>query len=234
MISAIRCTALWGGHYEHKQAGFASLDSNVTSTQTDWGVFADLKLAEHFGIKLAHDHFKARDGRKDVSNAAELTWDVTLEWTFVAGVKHTDLDTPTADQPQHGPRVDVGGKIEWHPDDTFKTYVFGQATVKKSAGVRRNNRYGAGFAMQVSEKTDLEVELSHGTTGIGGLAAINYHPTPDDKYYFGYKLDSDRDEGTPGQGATLVASFSACATNTATGSRPMARIPMTCSARSAR
>ena len=48
-------------------------------------------------------------------------------------------------------------------------------------------------------------EVSEGTTGIGALASINYDPTPDDRYYVGYKLDPDRSysSSTPLDGTDL-------------------------------
>ncbi len=181
-----------GAYFERKEAGFSTLDSNITSDQTEWGANISVDVTGRLTFGASHDFFENGEGTREAETKAEIGYDLTDSWRIVVGAGYLDLATPKASSPQDGSRFDVGARIEYAADDDQTYYAFGQATVSRSGDIRRNDRYGLGANVKLTEKVGLEGEISHGTTGIGGLAAITYDPTADDHYYFGYKLDPDR------------------------------------------
>jgi hypothetical protein len=82
--------------------------------------------------------------------------------------------------------------VTWIPDEDKSLYVFGQVTAARWGGLERNDRFGVGGQAKLTEKVGVSGEVSYGTTGLGGLAAVTYDPTADDHYYLGYRLDPDR------------------------------------------
>jgi opacity protein-like surface antigen len=110
----------------------------------------------------------------------------------VVGGSYVELATPTAKTPQFGNRGDIGAKVEYTPKKDTLLYAFGQVTIDRSGTVRRNDRVGVGAKVKLTDKIGLEAEISEGTTGLGGLAALTYDPSADKHLYVGYKLDPDR------------------------------------------
>ncbi|MEE9313836.1 MAG: hypothetical protein V3V02_04225 [Rhizobiaceae bacterium] len=45
--------------------------------------------------------------------------------------------------------------------------------------MKRNDRIGVGFDTRLTEKLGAKAEISYGTLGCGGLAALTYDPTAD-------------------------------------------------------
>ncbi|WP_420963090.1 TonB-dependent receptor [Brucella sp. IR073] len=195
-----------GGYYGEKQAGFSTLAEQVAVDERIWGAHADLELTEDTDLKLTYDDYKeGRDldfygnetgGRTKRKGEATVSKQFDEHWKASFGVSYTELRSPIAVRSgksgNDGERLDAGVKLEYAPDADHKYYVFGQGTLSRDGDVRRNDRLGVGTKFQLTEKIGLEGEISYGNSGLGGLAAINYSPTADDNYYFGYRLDPDR------------------------------------------
>lgn len=183
-----------GGYYEKREAGFSSYSHNTTIGQRVWGAHAEVKASDYLSWRLAYEDYRDDGGKEKREGNAEVEYRFDKTLALRMGVKHTHLDTANAANidPQEGTRVDVGARLTYTPDEDNKLYVFGQKTVKREGNIRRNDRYGLGFETQITEKVGVRGEVSHGTTGWGGLAALTYDPTADDHYYVGYELDPDR------------------------------------------
>jgi hypothetical protein len=195
-LTADRVEGDIGAHYERKQKGFSSLDEQVTVTKRVWGAESDVRLTDRAVGHVKFDDLAQADGRKERELNADLAYDVTSRVTVIPGVKLTDRSTGTAvvptTTPEDGKRVDAGGVIKYAWDEHTNMYVLAQATVKRSGSRKDNDRIGIGGEVPVTEKVSVYGEVSTGSTGPGGKAGIDYHPTADDQYYLGYKLDPDR------------------------------------------
>ena len=91
-------------------------------------------------------------------------------------------------------RTDVGGRLGYRWNEDRMVYVLGQGTVSLTGDRDRNDRIGIGGSTRLTEKVSLLAEISEGTSGLGGLASLDYQPTADDHYYLGYRLDPDRND----------------------------------------
>lgn len=195
-----------GGYYEKKEAGFSNLDYTIDVNQRIWGVFAEYDVSSALTLKATHDDYEDAAGKVKRDSGVELAYQMSEYWKAEFGVKYTELLDPTAaPTTEQGHRLDAGVKITWTPNDDLRLYVFGQATLDRAGTIRRNDRLGVGGEVRLSEKVSVSGEVSEGTSGFGALAAVNYDPTPDDRYYVGYKLDPDRayNSSTPLDGTDL-------------------------------
>jgi hypothetical protein len=177
-------------YFESIEGGFSSLDRQIKEDETKWGAKARIAASDHVDLLLAFDSFRSDDGRSDRELNAGIEVEASEDWTVAAGVKHRLADAPA--RLIDGSRTDVGGKITRHFGEVDSIYVFGQATVDRDGKVRRNDRVGVGGTKTLNDKTSLNLEGSYGSGGIGAAATVDYKPTADDHYYFGYKLDPDR------------------------------------------
>ena len=181
-----------GAHFEKKQAGFSTLDEDIAKDQTVWGLHAQINPTERTTVSAKYEDFKDSSGKSKRDASADVEIVLNSRWKAAIGVKHVHLSTPLGLAKENGGRTDVGAQLTYSPDDDKSVYIFGQLTAARSGGLERNDRAGVGGEMKLTEKVGVSGEVSYGTTGLGGVAALTYDPTADDHYYFGYRLDPDR------------------------------------------
>lgn len=182
-----------GGYFERKQGGFSSLDEQVTSTKRTWGADGRVKLSEQVEAHAKYDDLKSADGK----TAREVRGDVAMGFgehvTVTPVVKHSKKAAAGGMGTDDGARTDFGGVLAYRWDEATEVYVLAQKTVDRSGDRGKGDRTGIGGKMPVTEKVGVSGEVSTGSTGIGAQAGVDYHPTADDHYYLGYRLDPDRE-----------------------------------------
>jgi hypothetical protein len=177
-------------YYDEKRRGFSSLDEQIATSQKSYGAKGDIALTDHSRFTFAHDRLKAKDHTSKLQTSANIVLSVTDALNVSFGVTRTekvDLDPLLS-----GNRIDIGAKVDFELSETSSVYLFGQATVDRGGNLKRNDRIGVGGKTALTDKVDLGAEISHGSSGIGAKAQLDYKPTADDHYYLGYVLDSER------------------------------------------
>jgi hypothetical protein len=179
-------------HYTRQQAGFSSLDEQVTTGKEDYGAHLRVETGEKSDVQMGYTHAKLNDGHKDDRWEGHADMALGDHVIFSPGALYTNHVDPAAGAKDTGHRADVGARLayQWNEDQSLS--IFGQATVAKSATRQANNRAGVGGSTRLTEKSKLSGDLSYGTTGVGGQVTVDYLPTADDSYYTGYRLDPDR------------------------------------------
>jgi hypothetical protein len=178
------------GFYDFTEAGFSSLGKQVTSTETNFGFSAKVDLSEKNHADVALTHHQSADGRSDLNMNAQVEVGLGERWTLTPGISHSDKQQTSG--VDTGARTDLGARLRYDVDDNSFAYVFGQGTVERNGTRRDNHRLGVGLGTLLTEKMGLTAEVSTGSSGLGGSAKLDYKPTADDHYYFGYALDPDR------------------------------------------
>jgi hypothetical protein len=179
------------GYFDQSEAGFSSLGKQTPFAETNAGVSAKVDLSDRNSVSGSFNQHKSDDGTNKVTLNAQSEIALSDKWKFAPGIGFSK--TQTAAATNDGARTDVGAKLTYDINEQQNVYVFGQATVDRSGSRRNNNRIGVGGKTDVSEKTDLSVEISAGNSGLGAAAKLDYHPTVADHYYLGYTLDPDRE-----------------------------------------
>ncbi len=180
-----------GAYYERRDGGFSSLGYNTLRDQRIFGAAGDVELRDDVRFKLKYKNYWSDNGQTEQEGVGEVEYDWDEAWTVGVGLKLTDVTIPGL-AIRDGGRADVGVKVAHKFDDDHSLYVFGQGTARRTGNISRNDRGGIGGEVRVSDKIGLSGEVSYGTLGWGGLAAVSYDPTPEDRNYFGYKLDPER------------------------------------------
>lgn len=185
-----------GGYYEEKQAGFSSMFDQVSVDKRLWGAHADLDLSDKTRLKLIYDDFWDADGQVKREGKSMISHELDAYWKVSFGATYTELMSPNAIRSgkngYDGSRVDTGVRIDYRENDDHLYYAFGQVTAGRSGDISRNDRIGVGTEIKLTDTVGVNGEVSYGTHGIGGLAALTYDPNVDDHYYIGYRLDPDR------------------------------------------
>jgi hypothetical protein len=183
-------------YFERREGGFSSLTEDVTDTERSFGGKASVELSDKLTVKGEYDDLKVADGKVEREGKGQLEYEFSEHWTAGVGVTHSQRenadDVVDSDDDTTGKRTDIGLRLTRLWDDNNLAYVFGQVTVDRTGDRSKADRIGVGGKKQLTEKIGVEAEISTGSTGLGGLAAIDYAPTADDHYYLGYRLDPDR------------------------------------------
>jgi hypothetical protein len=182
-----------GGYLEKKQGGFSSLDDQVTVTQRSWGGEATVKLAARSAAHVKFDELKSDDGKVTQELNADAKIGIGEHVELIPGAKFTNKGDTTAGATDTGKRTDVGIVAKYVWDEGKSAYVLAQTTVDRSGTRKNNDRIGVGGEMPVTEKLSATAEVSDGSGGVGARAGLDYHPTADDHYYVGYKLEREDD-----------------------------------------
>ena len=149
-------------------------------------------MAKRVEAHVRYDDLKSADGKV----ARELTGDVAIglseHVTVTPIIKQTAKSAAGGIGTDEGTRTDVGAV-----DDPR----LGRSHVSLRSGANHGARSGIRRTMTasvlaaevpLSEKIGISGEVSEGSSGFGAKAGVDYHPTADDHYYVGYKLDPDR------------------------------------------
>lgn len=201
------------GYYQQKQAGFSTLSDQINADQRAWGSKAAIDITRQTRFTLSYDDFKEGrvysdlypqwglpglpvEGRTKRKGTTSIEHRFNERWKAIFGLSYLDINNPFATASHkrgyNGERTDAGVRLEYTPNADDMYYAFGQATLARAGDITRGDRAGVGAKYKLTDKIDLNGEISYGTTGVGALAGINYNPTAEDTYYFGYRLDPDR------------------------------------------
>jgi hypothetical protein len=184
-------------HYEHKEAGFSTLDEQVVSTKEDLVLAGSFDLSEK--VALAGDYKSSLSRGVGFERAIDVSAGIKVHnnLTIAPGVHYSDKSAASAIATDIGTRTDLGVKITYDQNNGNSAYLFGQLTAGRTGFRKRNNSFGIGGETALSDAVKASGEVSYGSNGIGGLARLAYNPTADDTYYIGYRLDPERKLTSP-------------------------------------
>lgn len=182
-------------YYEHRSAGFSTLDYQTRVAEELWGVALEGEPSERVTYKLYYDALETRAGKRVREGGAELSYAASDRVKLTFGIEHLDQRLPAGPANENGQRTDIALRADFTQSDAFRWYLFGQATVDRSGGIRANDRYGAGLSYRFAENWTLDAEISDGTLGVGGAAMLSYAKGDFNTAYVGYRLEPGRDFG---------------------------------------
>ena len=180
------------GRYENYQAGFSSLDVQAPKAKTLWGFEGEAKPTANSAVKAHYSEINEAGGnlerQGEVAALAPLSAHVTVE----PYARYTEEQGSATAASHQGVRADVGTKLAYTWDADRQVYVFAQKTVARSNTMLSDDRVGIGGKKKITDKIAVSGEISEGGQGLDATAAVSYDPTPDNRYYVGYRLDAAR------------------------------------------
>lgn len=196
-----------GVYAEQKDAGFSTLTEDINDDQTLIGVEGEVQASERLSFRGYAEAFDKSNGEEKRSAELNVFYDLSEDWTVGAGVEQLD-QTVAGDATRTGERTDAAVRLAYRGFDDLDVYAFGQGTLSRSGGLARNNRFGAGFDAQLSDKVDASGEISDGDMGAAGAFRLTYAPTAENAYYIGYDLQATDETGattSSAENGTVVA-----------------------------
>lgn len=180
-----------GTYYETRQAGFSTLDYNVSVDEELFGFYADIKPTELVTWSITHDQMKDANGKRfnevDIAYAVQATDQLKLEF----GASYVDKNTPN-DAAKTGMRTDLSARITYEASAQWSFWAFGQGSAARS-NLRADNRLGVGARYRPNEFWEVSGEISGGNRGLGAQIAASYQKDAQSSAYIGYELTPARE-----------------------------------------
>lgn len=196
-----------GFYAERKEAGFSTLTEDIADDQTLIGLDGEIAVTGRLSFRGHAETFRTDAGERKDSAGVNAIYDISSDWIIGVGVAHLDQAVPGVPS-RTGRRADVAVRLTYAGLPDAQVYVFGQGMVSRSGGLSRNDRLGAGFEAQVTEKLAASGEVSDGDLGSAGAFRLTYTPTADNSYYLGYDLEASDEIGATtasAENGTVVA-----------------------------
>lgn len=189
---------LWAGgagtvaaYYQSFDAGFSSLDYQITNPELYWGVSADLPLGERTSVVLSYDHYDEDPGVKDDQGKIILNYQLSNSVSVDLGYGHIDSENPDSTN-ETGTRDDIATRLTWQKSEDLSLYTYVQGSLEVTGNLDPSNRLGVGGKLKLGENWSAEGEVSDGATGPGARLLFGQDKGQDANVYFGYSLDPDR------------------------------------------
>ena len=174
--------------YEDRESGFNAPGRYTAIGESLWGGHAKVEVDEDTDFSTLVEAIERDDGSAKLEVTAEVVHRLDERNSVTVGVIESRAVKQTGIE-GNGNRTDLGLRLDHQLSDDEKVWVFGQATVERSGTFRKNDRYGVGIEKRFNDKLHASLEVSDGTSGIGGAAAIYYQENETDQYHLGYRLD---------------------------------------------
>ncbi len=180
-----------GLQYESKDAGFSTLNEDITDDQVFFGIDGEIEVTERLALGVDAERFDSDSGQEKAQIEASAAYQISEIWSIEGGLQYTDQTSPTSAD-DTGNRTDLGLRLTYTPSDALEVYVFGQATLATEGGLSDDNRFGVGVDAEVTDAVSVAAEASDGDNGLAGKLQLSYAPTDNNEIYLGYTLDPTR------------------------------------------
>ena len=89
-------------------------------------------------------------------------------------------------------RADAVIQVGYNSRSTWDAYLFAQDTLSVTGDRQENSRAGIGGSYRLSDKLQIEGEVSDGDLGLGGRIGTNYMHSERTSVYVNYALENQR------------------------------------------
>ena len=180
-----------GLRYENKEAGFSTLNEDITADQTLIGIDGNVALSDRLALSFDAEKFESDLGDDKTEVEVSLAFDINDKLNIALGVQSLD-QTVAGNASETGSRTDAAVRLTYAASDDLTVYGFGQGTLSVDGGLSENNRAGLGINANLSETLTVAAEASGGDGGTAGKLRLTYAPTENNEIYAGYTLDPTR------------------------------------------
>ncbi len=193
------------------EAGYSAPGLITLNDTTQVGGTLELPLFESVNVKLKAD---SRDEENALqTEAVELDIDYLMneQWTFGLGLRNDERTDNSANVPltqEQGERTDAAFRATFDSGENWLAYGYIQDTLDVTGNREENNRVGVGGDYRLSDRFNLNGELSSGDLGPAVKLGSNYKMTDATDIYSSYALENERtDNGVKARRGNFATGF---------------------------
>ena len=177
------------------EAGYSAPGLNTLTEIDQYGGVLRIPVIHALDVVAKADRVVEDRGLETTTAEVNLSYQLSEHWTVKAGARHDDRNddsTVVADTQEEGDRTDAVVQVDFDTKSRWRTYAFGQATVRKTGDRESNNRGGIGGAYRINDRISIDAEASHGNLGPAAELGTTYQHDERNKLYLNYALDTER------------------------------------------
>ncbi len=184
-------------YLQNREAGYSAPGQLTTNDIQQFGGTLNMPLTEEINLNIKGD-VKDQDESLKTQNAdVDLSYRLNENWQLSSGVRvdtREDNSATVAATQQQGDRTDIAFNASYNSLENWTAYGFVQGTANTTGNREENNRVGTGGSIRVSEKLNLDGEISNGDTGTGARLGTEYLMTDRTNVYMNYTLANERSD----------------------------------------
>lgn len=188
-------------YYDHQEAGFSGTGrQSQYNTQRLGGKFKAM-LTRFTELSVKVDEIKAKGQGKTLAVYADVSQKLSQRLSATLGIRHDERFvnntgqainlTSTGFGGGNGARTDASMQIDFRGSSKWGVYVFGQTTIENDLERNSNDRVGFGGQFKITDRLDVEAEISDGEAGLGANIQTTFARSDSSEYYMGYALSPD-------------------------------------------
>ena len=177
------------------EAGYSAPGLNTSNDLDQYGGVLRMPITTKVDIVAKADRSVEDQGLETIAAEVDVGYQVSKHWTVQAGARHDEREDKSAvvvATQEEGDRTDAVLQVEYDTKGRWRTYAFGQGTVRSTGDRDENHRGGVGGAYRINDKLSVDAEASHGTLGPAGEVGTTYQHDERNKVYMNYALDTER------------------------------------------
>jgi uncharacterized repeat protein (TIGR01451 family) len=177
------------------EQGYSAPGQLALSETDNLGGTLELPLTRWLRIGAKADWSSQDSGLEKRNEEVDVAYQFGQRWKLSAGVRNDkrEDDSPLVPQTQEvGERTDGVLQLGYDTSESWRAYVFGQATLRSTENRSENNRAGVGGAYRISDWLSLDTEVSYGDLGLAAQVGTSYQQSERTRLYLTYALENER------------------------------------------
>jgi hypothetical protein len=176
-------------------AGYAAPGLQTLTDMRNYGGSFRMPVSQRVSLMAKADTRIQDQGIETQAHELNVGWQVNEYWDLSVGLRN-DLrgdNSPVIPITQDiGERRDAVVQLAYDSGTRWRTYGFVQDTQSVTGNRPENNRAGIGGSYRISDRIDIDLEVSDGNLGRGGKIGTNYMHSERTSLYMNYALENER------------------------------------------
>lgn len=184
-------------YIQNREAGYSAPGQLTSKDIQQFGGSLNMPLTEAVGLNVKAD-VKDQDLSLKTENIdVNVSYQMSPNWQFSSGLR---LDSRKDNSPsvvatqKQGDRTDIAIDASYNSLENWTAYGFVQGTANASGNRKENNRVGTGASLRLTDRFNIEGELSTGDTGTGARLGTDYLVSDRTNVYMSYALNNERSD----------------------------------------
>jgi flagellar motor protein MotB len=198
-------------YYLDAEAGYMGTGLIPGRDITQYGGTASLPVLPWLNMNFKGDKSEEQDGLETTAAEFDVSAKFMTRWTLSTGIRHDTRDDNSPVVPltqQEGDRTDAVIQLGYDSLSRWTAYTFAQGTLRTTGNRDDNFRAGAGGSYQLTERFNVNGELSGGDHGAAGRVGTEYLYSDRTTLYLNYTLENERtDNGVRARKGNLTSGF---------------------------
>ena len=177
------------------EAGYSAPGVTALTDTKNYGGTVSVPVGNRFSFGAKLDKREQEVGLETEALEINMGYRIGENWDVSVGYRtdeRTDNSTLVPLTQNEGERSDMVVQVGYDSNDSWNVYSFVQDTLSVSGNREENARVGFGGTYQVSDKLQVDAEVSNGDLGTGGRLGSNYLYSDRTSLYLGYTLENER------------------------------------------